>query len=115
MTPPQTGNNMAVVIERLEMIRCKQDELSDGIQRILDWRREFETSNAVEHSDVKSKVEASLRKGDDHERRIVDLEKAIAPLVLTNRILAFLASGLVLSIMALIWSILTGQVNVVYP
>ncbi|MFN2233886.1 MAG: hypothetical protein ACK2U1_06620 [Anaerolineales bacterium] len=75
----------------------------NGIERRL---RAMETANAV-HIAKSIRVDESL---EDHEARLRRIEE-LAPLLKINQ---FILMGLGGSVIALIWALLTGQVQLVF-
>ena len=94
--------SIAVVLEKLEMID-KNQVRAEGKIYSLDCK-----IRALEQD--KAKRESMAVTVDDHEKRIRELEK-LAPAM---RAVIWLAGVLGVSVVALIWGLITGDIMLVY-
>ncbi len=125
----QPSSQNAVIIERLDSIRGDIGELKAVLTEVNAWRNDFQAHYATAHAELDHKSNRAHLRVDEIERRageldrrteenmkaIRSLENAIQPMIYTNRILAWLGGLLGVSMIALIWSIVIGQVSVVFP
>lgn len=65
--------------------------------------------------DQASRSAANTRRISELADQVIKLEKAIQPLIVTNKILSWLFGILGASVLGLIWSLITGQVTLVVP
>jgi hypothetical protein len=72
----------------------------------------MEQKNAACQPVVMEQLKQTEKELEDHDGRILATEKAVATLMMAYRIQVFLGSALILSILALIWSLITGQAEV---
>jgi hypothetical protein len=101
------------------------DEIKELKARFIEHdkiEREFQAQYWMRHSEVKQSAEASHRRIDKIEvaqaemhRDYKQLASQIAPLIQAYKILAFLGGAIGLSIIALIWSLITGSVIIATP
>lgn len=52
------------------------------------------------------------RKTTDNEKLLIELGKAIQPLVLVNKILAVIGSTLLMTMLGLVWALITHQITI---
>lgn len=107
----------AVLKERLDVVVQNTADIKAAIEKI-DGR-----VDVVEIANVKidGKADAAHRRLDDHVKRLDTLEvavrnlsDAVQPLVWTSRLIAFVGTAVGVSIIALIWSLITGQASVTF-
>jgi hypothetical protein len=79
----------------------------DGETGIEKRVRSIETACAAQRAGYKAMDDAV----DDHEARLRKIEE-LAPLLKVNQ---FILMGLSASVIALIWALLTGQVQLIFP
>jgi hypothetical protein len=104
-----------VVAERLGALTDVVVEVKDLV-KCLDGRLDtFERQYIERHTQVVADVRTHTARLDDYERRLDALEKIVQPLVMYARILSFIGGAAGLSIIALIWALLTGQATVSFP
>ena len=115
MPPDSTRPNMAVIDERLRVLIDAVTEIKTAVHCVDDRLDIFERQYIERHTALVSKVDTTKLKCDDHEDRIQALEKAIQGITPWMKLLAFVGSGLGVSIIALIWALLTGQATVMFP
>ena len=119
--PPQPTSN-AVLLERIENIIEKVDELAGDIRcnngEFVKFAREY----AGAHTQVVNSTEQAHKRIDELKTRMDALElsvkkmtDSIHPLIYTNKILTWLAGVLGVSIVALIWSIITHTLELTVP
>ncbi len=120
MPPNQPGN--AVLLERIENVRCDVNALTSQIEKHIELRQEFLTAYTRAHTALEEKTLHAHGRIDKIETQIglltnqvSALEKSIQPLVFMSKVLSWLSVVLGTSIVALIWGILTHQVTLVFP
>lgn len=96
-----------VVLERIENMRCDVTEIKGDVKQLMGLPGQMSQANS---------------RLDDHDAEIKELRKqmqtvrdAIQPLIQTNKMLAWLAGIIGVSIVSLIWMMIIGQVQVVFP
>lgn len=119
--PPIT-TNQGVLLERLEALRCDIAELRVVVDAQSKDYRDFREAYVKAHARVEGQAEAAHRRLDEHELDHVQLEgdvrqlkEQLAPVVMWGKVVAFVGSAVMLSVIALIWSLITGQVHMVFP
>lgn len=104
-----------VIQERIASIATDLAEIKGSLKCISAQQTTFEKHYIAEHQKLVSKVEEHDK---DIEKLIVQmnaLEKAVTPLIAAHRILVWVASAVGLSIIALIWAIVTHQITLGIP
>jgi len=126
-TPPGL-NGYDVLIERITNLQLDVSEIKKSVNVLDDIQREFQREYLTEHAKVVQEATAAHRRLDEFEKRLEErnkemdkmriqmeaIQKAIAPMISAYRMLVFLGSALGLSVLALIWSMITGQVQLVF-
>lgn len=92
---------MAAVAQRIEEVRA-------AVAAEEGERRQADQANAEEVKCLSDKVPEKLRD------RLEAVENVVKPLSITMKILTFIASALVLSLMGLLWAIFTGQAAIIF-
>jgi len=110
--------SVEVVLERISIM---QNDITD-IKRLLDKNEERLQMAMVERIKIAQESSAAHRRLDECqpkreliEKDIDALRDAMRPLITANRIMVYLASALMVSILGLIWGLITGQVQLVFP
>ena len=100
----------AVLLEKLESVaagfarlECKIDSIDLRVQAI-------EKKDIESHVTNSTQIAAMFKKVDEHEARIKDVEKLMPAL----RIFVWAATVLGLSVIGMLWAILTGTVTLVH-
>ena len=117
-----TTPRLDVLIERVGNVQSTVDETARLVADLSKRLQTFETTEVREHAVMDNRITAAhgrldqqRQSLDDHEKRLDGMDKAVQPLVMMYKVVAFLGSALILSVIALIWSMITGQVQVVFP
>lgn len=97
-----TGPTIAVILEKLKTIEENQSRMESKIDQ-LDCKIQ-----ALEKDNVKKDSMATTV--DDHEKRIRELEK-LAPVM---RGVLWISGVLGVSVVALIWALITGTASIVF-
>ncbi len=120
MPSAQPGN--AVLLERIENVRCDVQELGGLMRSHVDSQQKFEKDYVQAHTELDTKASSAHLRIDKIETSIATLsaqlgtlEKSVQPLVVMSKMLGWLAMLLGTSIVALIWGILTHQVQLIFP
>lgn len=114
--------SQGVVLERIESLRCDIAELRGAVDVLTRDYRNFREVYVGAHVTLDGKADAAHRRLDDHDKRHVGLEQEVeqlknqlTPLVLWGKVVAFVGSAVMLSVIALIWSLITGQMRLIVP
>jgi septal ring factor EnvC (AmiA/AmiB activator) len=97
-----TTNNSAVILQKLETLEASIKRVENKLDSI-DCRVQ-----TIERDEVKT--ESMVATVEDHEDRIRVLER-LAPAM---RVVVWIAGILGVSIVALIWALITGQASVLF-
>lgn len=122
MAPPNhQTQSVAVLVERLSNMQTDVTEICANIGALVTGFQEFRQLYLLEHASVVNRTEAHEKTLVDHGRKLEELEKdykklyeMITPLIHTNKIVVWIGAVLGLSVLGLIWSIITGQVVLVF-
>lgn len=119
--PAGAGDETAVLVERLKNVQDDLVKIDRGVCALNEKLSAFERSYLVEHAKVVNRADEAHAKLTDHLRRIERLEtsfealsKMIQPLINTNKIVVWIGGALGLSVLGLVWSLLTGQVTLLF-
>lgn len=111
----------AVLVERLKNLQDDLVKIDQGVSSLNDKFGCFERGYLVEHAKVVNRADEAHARLADHLKRIEMLEarfeqlsKLISPLIQTNKIVVWIGGALGLSVLGLVWSILTGQVTLLF-
>ena len=121
MTPPTGTRSVAVLEERMTNLQTDITQIGCNVSTLVTGFQDFRHKYVEEHAKVVSRTEAHDITLVDHKKRIEELEKEyrklldmITPLIHTNKIVVWIGAVLGLSVLGLIWSIITGQVVLVF-
>ena len=119
---PPTSISNAVLLEKLENVSKQVDGLSSDIRcNATDFTRfakEYQGSHTqVVESDKQAhaRIDELKKRMDAFEDGMRKLTESIQPLIVTNKILSWLAIAFGGSVIALIWAIVTHTVELVAP
>lgn len=119
--PAPQASNQAVLIERIETLRVDISELKQLMMTHIEAQEQDQRQYLREHAKVEASTVAAHRRLDDLEKLTAGLvndtkalKDAIQPLIFANKILTWVGVLLGGSVVALIWSIITGQVTLVF-
>jgi hypothetical protein len=111
-----------VILERITNVQGDVSEIKTSVGCLSKDSQTFQRQYIRDHSEVTMKVSASHRRLDEHELRMKaieaqmqELRDALHPLIITNRILGFIGGAVGLSVIALIWSLVTGRAILLIP
>lgn len=114
--------NQQVILERIEAVKCDLAEVRGMISELTRDYRSFREAYTKENVPLSLQAAAAHRRLDEHkevhaklEVQVEELKKQLTPLVLWGKVVAFVGSAVMLSVIALIWSLITGQVHMVFP
>lgn len=110
-----------VLHERIKNLQEDLDSIDRGISSLNKCFTDFEKSYLVEHGKVENRTEDAHQKLLEHLKRIERLERSfetldrmIQPLIQTNKAVIWIGGALGVSVLGLIWSIITGQVVLMF-
>jgi chromosome segregation ATPase len=113
---------MGVILEKLNFVFDKIEKITNKIEGICSQQNAFIRDYIAQRAAVEQKAEAAHNRLDYVEKRIelleVNIEKItdmMPSLMAMNKILIFIASAFGLSIVGLIWSLIIGQVQLIFP
>ena len=111
-----------VILEKIINIQGDVSEIKIVAERLSTNYQIFQREVVRETAEATMKAAASHRRLDLHDERIKAIENqmkeirdALHPLIWTNKILAFVGSAVGLSVIALIWSLITGKAVMIIP
>lgn len=107
-------SNTQVLSERLELLIANMAELKDMMARLADQVRVLEKDGLADQVRVAAKLEAAHYRLDEHEKALAQAQKILPDLVTANRIATYVGGALVLSVMALVWALVTGQAHLTF-
>ena len=119
--PPQPISN-AVLLEKINNVLKEVGDMAGDIKCNANDFAKFANQYAGEHVKVVERADNAHTRIDELKLRMDALElsmkkltDSIHPLIYTNKILTWLAGVLGVSIVALIWSIITHTVELIAP
>ena len=114
-TSQDNGSNTNVIVERLENLRVDIAELKGAYNLLNVSNQQFQRDYIAEHTKVVLRLDNAHDLIGRLDRKVCDMEKAIVPLVTWGKVAAFVFSALGVSVIGLIWSILTHSVTLAVP
>lgn len=105
----------AVIVARLDNLISDVTEIKDSLRCHIESQDKFERNALVEHARIGDRGDAAHRRLDETEKRIKALEDAIQPIIYANKVMTWIGGILALSVIGLIWMIITQQVRLVFP
>lgn len=123
MTP--TPNSQMAIQHQIDALGDRMDagvaEIKEMLHGYEERTRAIEQAHAGCYPLITARVDAQDKKLSEHDARLASksqefksLEAQVVRLIPMYRILVFLGSTLLVSVMALIWSIVMGQAQVVF-
>ena len=120
--PQDTCGAGEVILEKVLHIQEDVSEIKTEVGCLNNNYQAFQREYIKESAELSMKAVSSHRRLDVHERRLEAVETqmkeirdALHPLIYTNKILAFVGTALGASIIALIWSLITGKAVMFIP
>jgi len=129
-TSPRTPSRATsdVVVERLAYLQKDVTELKTSFSCFSGQLERLERTYLVEHEKLVGKVDSAnaridsalvdIKLQNDRVKELTNnvdaLERSVSPLVTSNKIMAWIGSALGLSVIALLWMLLTGQVQLIF-
>ena len=111
-----------VILERITHVQEGVSEIKTEVGCLNNNYQAFRREHIKEIAELSMKTVSSHRRLDVHERRMDAIEAqmkeirdALQPLIMTNRVLAFVGSAVGISVIALIWSLVTGKAVMFIP
>jgi hypothetical protein len=114
-SPSQTQSQTAVILERIETVRCDISELKVSVMELTKVYQDFVVQYTRAHTELASTTERNRYDLANHEKRLEALEALIKPLALQGKILAFIGSALGVLVIGFLWALLTQQFVVAVP
>lgn len=121
MTSTATAGN-ARIEEKINGIIEDLTEIKTAVKDISGCQQKFQVDYTKAHVIVEQKAEAAHNRLDKHDEELEKMKQnidkmtaALSPLITQSKILAWGASALGLSIIALIWGIITHTVVIAIP
>lgn len=123
-TPTQNNktNNEAILLEKLENLRCDIADMKQSLKDLYSSFNEFQRASLVDRTQIRDEVKTALKRIDTHDVQIEEIstdikriEDSIRPLVFANKILAFVSVALGSSVILLIWEIILHKVEIIVP
>ena len=111
-----------VILEKISNLQEDVLEIKTDVGCLNKGYQAFQREYIKESAELSMKAISSHRRLDVHERRLEAIEtqmqeirNALQPLIMTNRVLAFVGSAVGLSVIALVWSLITGRAVMFIP
>jgi hypothetical protein len=104
-------NNTQVLTERVELLIANVGEVKEMVARLAEQVRVLEKDGYADQIRAEAKLEAAHHRLDEHEKALTHTGKVLPDLVTASRVGTYLGGALVLSVMALIWALITGQAH----
>ena len=119
--PTTQPSNNAVIIERLEGLSLILIEIKIALKEAQEQARLFQIDYERRHAILEAQAAAAHLRLDEHEKGLKSMEdaqtataKIVAGLALQAKLINFIGAALGVSIIALIWGILTHQVALAF-
>jgi len=116
------STQIGIILERVNTVFKSVEKLTERLEQLWSQQNNFIREYIAQHAVVEQKATAAHVRIGDIEIRVEALEKTLKelnntlqPLVSTNKAIGFIAAALGVSIIGLIWSLIIGQVQLVFP
>ena len=111
------SENLDVIVERISNLRDDIREVKDlvkevGVQQQVAKEDRIKICNRVEYAHLR--IDQIQKHFEDQQIEMRQLKKQVQPLIFTNKIVAAIGSIALISILGLVWALLTGQVQLVF-
>lgn len=107
-------SNTQVLTERLELLIANVAELKEMVAHLAEQVRLLEKEGLASQVRLEARLEAAHHRLDEQEKTLQQAQKVLPDLVTASRIGTYLGGGLTLSVMALIWALITGQAHLTF-
>jgi predicted RNase H-like nuclease (RuvC/YqgF family) len=104
----------AVLAEKIDNLQTSINELKDTLRQLDGEQRQSELDAVRDHTRIEGKADAANNRLDIHSRRLEKVERDLPNLILAYRIMATVGGVLGVSVIALIWSLITGQAHITF-
>lgn len=118
MPETSTASTIAVVLSRIEALACDVKDLRSEVKTNNLAAIEFREKYYSAHEQSLNMAQRAHERLDTHNERIAAIERecealnnSVSPLIFANKVLMFVGSALMLSIIGLIVAIITHQVT----
>ena len=113
--------DLGVVITHLEHVREDIGEIKENVKSLDKREAEFERMYVKEHTILADKAEDAHKRIDKQEDEISTLKNEVrvicdklSPIIQGHKIMVFIGAALGMSVLALIWSLITGNVELLF-
>jgi hypothetical protein len=120
--PKSLETQIGVILERIDGISKAMAKLDSILEAVVVNNHNFMTEYATSHAILEQRTSAAHKRIDDITIRlqeattlIGEMQKILIPLVSTNKILSGIAAAFGVSVIGLIWALVIGQVQLVFP
>ena len=111
-----------VILERVANLQEDVSEIKTDVGCLSNNYQAFQRQCIEKGAELSMKAMSSHRRLDDHDTRLTAIEDqmkeirdALQPLIMTNKVLVFVGSAVGISVIALIWSLVTGKAVMFIP
>ena len=104
--------NESVLEERIEAVFSTLIRIEEMLARYDERMRLLEREGSIDHMRIETKVDAAHRRIDDMQPVIQMVRDSLPGLLTVSRAMIWLGGVLGLSVLALIWSLITGQATI---
>ena len=109
---PEVSN--AVLAEKIDNLQLKIDAMSAMLAKVDGEQRQSELDAVRDHTRIENKADAAHTRIDTLVGQLTAIEKEVPSLIIAYRIMAFIGSALGLSVIALLWALITGQAKIAF-
>ena len=112
MTPQPIDVSNSVLNQKIDALQQTLNEVRASLVRLDDEARKAEIESVRNNARIENKADAANARIDRLAAQMVALEHDIPALMLAYKVLVFIGGALGLSIIALIWALITGQAHI---
>jgi hypothetical protein len=120
-TPRRTAGDFALLSQRMETMGESIEELKVMVKELSTSIQALEKRELVCQANVVNRGDSNYGRIEDHEKRLVllklwqeETQKVLERVLFSYRIIAFIGSSLGISIIALIWALITGSAEITF-
>ncbi len=115
-TPRGVGGDIALLAQKVEIMGDSIEDLKAMVKELSTSMQALEKREIVCQGTVLNRADANHGRIEDHEKRLVQMriwqdeaQKILNQIQFGYKVVAFIGSAVGLSIIALIWALITGQ------
>lgn len=103
-----------VLANKIDNLQSTLDRLEESMSKLDAEQRQSELNAARDNARIENKADSAHRRIDNLVTQLGTVQKELPTLILAYRVMAFIGGALGLSVIALIWALITGQAKITF-